>query len=151
MGFRWEPVIPHSDPANRMSYMDITAPNAAAGNLPGAIHYGGSPDNGNRFLDMSLMNFAPRFGVAYRIDEPHGRSRRVRHLQLELHQSGLGHSGVRLLNYRVVLLGGLRNHSGVQLGWRIPAELPPSAGHRSDGSESPECHCSLAGSISVAV
>jgi hypothetical protein len=67
MGFRWEPVIPHSDPADRVSYMDITAPNAAAGNLLGAIHYGGSPDNGKRFLDKSLMNFAPRFGVAYRI------------------------------------------------------------------------------------
>ena len=64
---RWEPVIPHSDPANRISYMDITAPNAAAGNLPGAIHYGGSPDNGNRYLDMLWNNFAPRFGVAYRV------------------------------------------------------------------------------------
>jgi len=47
--------------------MDITAPNAAAGNLPGAIHYGGSPGNGNRFLDILWNNFAPRFGVAYRV------------------------------------------------------------------------------------
>ena len=54
LGLRWEPIIPHSDPLGRISYMDITAPNAAAGNLPGAIHYGGSPDNGDRFLDKSL-------------------------------------------------------------------------------------------------
>ena len=66
LGFRWEPVIPHSDPANRISYLDINAPNAAAGNLPGAIHYGGSPGNGNRYLDVLWNNYAPRFGVAYR-------------------------------------------------------------------------------------
>jgi hypothetical protein len=47
--------------------MDITAPNAAAGNLPGAIHYGGSPDNGNRFLNILWTNFAPRVGIAYRV------------------------------------------------------------------------------------
>lgn len=67
LGFRWEPIIPHSDPANRISYMDITAPNAAAGNLPGAIHYGGSPGNGNRYLDILWNNFAPRLGLAYRL------------------------------------------------------------------------------------
>ncbi len=67
MGFRWEPVVPHSDPANRISYMDITAPNAAAGNLPGAIHYGGSPGNGNRYLNVIWNNYAPRLGVAYRL------------------------------------------------------------------------------------
>jgi hypothetical protein len=66
LGFRWEPVIPHSDPLGRISYMDINAPNAAAGNLPGAIHYGGSPGNGNRYLNVLWNNFAPRFGLAYR-------------------------------------------------------------------------------------
>ena len=67
LGLRREPVVPHSDPVARFSYMDITAPNAAAGNLPGAIHYGGQPGNGNRFLDILWNNFAPRFGVAYRL------------------------------------------------------------------------------------
>lgn len=69
LGFRWEPVVPHSDPANRISYMDITLPNAAAGNIPGAIRYGGSPGNGNRYLDMLWHNYAPRFGLAYRLTD----------------------------------------------------------------------------------
>lgn len=69
LGMRWEPVIPHSDPANRISYMDITAPNAAAGNLPGAMRYGGTPDNGNRYLNVLWHNYAPRFGIAYRLTD----------------------------------------------------------------------------------
>ena len=151
MGFRWEPVVPHSDPANRISYMDITAPNAAAGNLPGAIHYGGSPDNGNRFLNILWTNFAPRVGIAYRVTNRTVVRGGCRHLQLELHQSRVGLACFRLLNYGVVLLGRLRNHSRVQLGWRIPAELPPSARHRSDRSESPGRHRRFAGPISAAV
>lgn len=67
MGFRWEPVTPHSDPAGRISYMDITAPNPAAGNLPGAMRFGGSPGNGNRYLNMLWHNYAPRVGIAYRL------------------------------------------------------------------------------------
>lgn len=67
LGMRWEPVIPHSDPAGRISYLDITMPNTAAGNLPGAMHYGGSPGNGNRYLDVLWNNYAPRVGVAYRL------------------------------------------------------------------------------------
>src|SRR5690606_11754066 len=67
MGFRWEPVTPHSDPYGRISFMDINARNAAAGNLPGAMHYGGSSGNGNRYLDVLWNNYAPRFGVAYRV------------------------------------------------------------------------------------
>ncbi len=67
LGFRWEPVIPHSDPLGRISYMDLTAPNPAAGNRLGAMRFGGSPDNGNRFLNPIWHNYAPRFGVAYRI------------------------------------------------------------------------------------
>ena len=91
--------------------------------------------NGKRFLDMSLMNFAPRLVWRVSDREPYGGSRRVRHLQFELHQPGPD-SGLWLRDHRILLLGGLRNHSGVQPGWRIPAELPPSARHRSDGSES---------------
>ena len=96
MGLRWEPVVPHSDPANRISYMDITAPNAAAGNLPGAIHYGGSPDNGNRFLNILWTNFAPRVGIAYRVTN-RTVVRGAWHFQLELHQSRVGLACVRLL------------------------------------------------------
>jgi hypothetical protein len=66
-GLRWEPIIPHSDPLGRISYMDMSQPNAAAGNLPGAMVYGGTPGNGNRYLDILWWNPAPRVGIAYRI------------------------------------------------------------------------------------
>jgi hypothetical protein len=67
LGFRWEPVVPHSDPAGRISYMDIAAPNSAAGNLPGAMRYGGTDGLGNRYLNVLWKNFAPRVGFAYRV------------------------------------------------------------------------------------
>ena len=67
LGFRWEPVVPHSDPAGRISYMDITAQNSGAGNLPGAMRFGGQNGVGNRYLDVLWKNFAPRVGFAYRV------------------------------------------------------------------------------------
>jgi hypothetical protein len=41
LGFRWEIIVPHSDPLGRISYMDIGKPNPGAGNLPGVMVYGG--------------------------------------------------------------------------------------------------------------
>ncbi len=67
LGFRWEPVVPHSDPAGRISYLDIAAPNSAAGNRPGAMLFGGEGGVGNRYLNVLWNNFAPRLGVAYRL------------------------------------------------------------------------------------
>ncbi|MBL8241189.1 MAG: TonB-dependent receptor [Bryobacterales bacterium] len=67
LGFRWEPVVPHSDPASRISYMDIAAPNSAAGNLPGAMRFGGQDGVSNRYLNVLWKNFAPRVGFAYRV------------------------------------------------------------------------------------
>lgn len=66
MGFRWEPVVPHSDPLGRISFMDITARNSAAGNLPGAMRFGGDSGVSNRYLDVLWNNYAPRIGFAYR-------------------------------------------------------------------------------------
>jgi hypothetical protein len=47
--------------------MDITAPNSAAGNLPGAMRFGGQDGVSNRYLNVLWKNFAPRIGVAYRV------------------------------------------------------------------------------------
>jgi hypothetical protein len=69
LGFRWEPVRPHSDPLARISYMDIGLANPGAGNRPGAMVFGGSPGNGNRYLNMLWHNYAPRVGVAYRVTD----------------------------------------------------------------------------------
>jgi hypothetical protein len=66
-GFRWEPIVPHSDPLGRISFMDMTLANSAAGGLPGAMVYGGTKGNGNRYLDILWWNPAPRVGFAYRI------------------------------------------------------------------------------------
>ena len=67
LGFRWEPVVPHSDPLGRISYMDIKAPNSAAGNIPGAMRFGGQDGVSNRYLNVLWNNFAPRVGIAYRL------------------------------------------------------------------------------------
>ncbi|MGH9627249.1 MAG: TonB-dependent receptor domain-containing protein, partial [Bryobacteraceae bacterium] len=69
LGFRWEAIVPHSDPKGRLSYMDIHAPNAAAGNIPGAMVYGGGQGFGNRFLNILWWNPAPRAGFAYRLTD----------------------------------------------------------------------------------
>ncbi len=67
LGFRWEPVVPHSDPLGRISYMDIKAPNSAAGNIPGAMRFGGQDGVSNRYLNVLWDNYAPRIGIAYRL------------------------------------------------------------------------------------
>jgi hypothetical protein len=68
-GFRWEMIVPHSDPAGRISYMDITQPNPAAGNLPGVMVYGGDQGFGNRYLNILWWNPSPRLGFAYRLND----------------------------------------------------------------------------------
>jgi hypothetical protein len=68
MGLRWEVQVPTSDPLGRVSYMDPSASNPGAGNLPGAYVFGGSGDGRsgfNRFFDIHYKNFAPRIGFAW--------------------------------------------------------------------------------------
>ncbi|MBM3727477.1 MAG: carboxypeptidase regulatory-like domain-containing protein [Acidobacteria bacterium] len=67
LGFRWEMVVPHSDPLGRISYADIGKPNPGAGNLPGVMVYGGPQGFGNRYLEILKWNPAPRIGFAYRV------------------------------------------------------------------------------------
>jgi hypothetical protein len=68
-GFRWEMIVPHSDPLGRLSYMDISKPNAGAGNLPGVMVYGGDNGFGNRMLNILWWNPSPRLGFAYRLND----------------------------------------------------------------------------------
>ena len=67
LGLRWEPIITHSDPLGRISYADISVPNAGAGNRPGAMLFGNQDGVSNRYLNVLWSNFAPRLGVAYRL------------------------------------------------------------------------------------
>lgn len=67
-GVRYEIQIPTSDPAGRISYMDPSVPNPGAGNLPGAVVFGGDGtgrEGFNRFFDIHYKNFMPRIGFAY--------------------------------------------------------------------------------------
>ena len=67
LGLRWEPIIPHSDPLGRISYVDIAVPNPGAGNRPGTMLYGNQNGVSNRYLNVLWSNFAPRLGFAYRL------------------------------------------------------------------------------------
>ncbi|MEZ5398448.1 MAG: TonB-dependent receptor [Bryobacteraceae bacterium] len=69
LGFRYEVIVPHSDPLGRLSYADISRPNPAAGALPGVMVYGGPNGFGNRLLNILKFNPAPRIGFAYRLDD----------------------------------------------------------------------------------
>ena len=69
LGFRWEMIVPHSDPLGRLSYMDITKPNPGAGGRLGTMVFGGPNGFGNRMLDILWWNPAPRFGFAYRVTD----------------------------------------------------------------------------------
>ncbi|MCB1018716.1 MAG: hypothetical protein KDC27_02255, partial [Acidobacteria bacterium] len=68
-GLRWEIIVPHGDPKGRLSYIDLHTPNADAGNLPGALIFGGDSGFGNRLLNTLWVNPAPRFGFAYKLQE----------------------------------------------------------------------------------
>src|SRR5581483_2815777 len=68
MGVRYEIQVPTSDPAGRISYVDPAVPNPGAGNLPGAVVFGGSGPGRQgfqRFFDIHYKYFAPRFGFAF--------------------------------------------------------------------------------------
>lgn len=69
LGLRWEIIAPHADRAGRLSYVDITKPNAAAGNLPGVLVFGGDQGFGNRLLNIMWVNPAPRLGFAYKLTD----------------------------------------------------------------------------------
>ena len=69
LGLRWEIIVPHADRAGRLSYVDINKPNAAAGNLPGVLVFGGDQGFGNRLLNIMWVNPAPRLGFAYKVTD----------------------------------------------------------------------------------
>ncbi|MCW5980752.1 MAG: TonB-dependent receptor [Bryobacteraceae bacterium] len=68
LGLRWEVQPGFTDPNNRFSYMDPTAPNTPLGGIPGAYIYasdGAFSSTGN----THWRDLAPRFGFAYRLTD----------------------------------------------------------------------------------
>lgn len=68
LGLRWEVFSTHSEPAGRLSYIDLNRPNDEAGGLPGLLVFAGT-DVPNRILDVLWANPAPRVGFAYKVND----------------------------------------------------------------------------------
>jgi hypothetical protein len=67
-GLRWEMQTPFVDHKGNSSNLDLTLPNAAAGNLPGAMIFAGQGEGrtGRRgLLDNFQAGFGPRLGIAW--------------------------------------------------------------------------------------
>jgi hypothetical protein len=62
LGLRWDAYRPYQEQHNRMSYMVSALPNPSAGNIGGALAYGGQP------VETHWKNFQPRIGLAYALD-----------------------------------------------------------------------------------
>jgi hypothetical protein len=60
-GLRWGIIPPFYERTGRMSYIDLSAPNPAAGNLPGVLVFRNRPSN------TFWTQLGPRFGVAYQV------------------------------------------------------------------------------------
>ena len=76
LGLRWDIFTPYEEVADRYSIMDPTAPNPAAGNIPGAYVFagsGGPPHTGSSRLtslqSTDWHNFAPRLGLAWKLND----------------------------------------------------------------------------------
>lgn len=62
LGFRWEVITPFYERTNRISYIDLSLPDPAAGNYPGLLVFK------NRPTDTFWRQIGPRFGVAYQLN-----------------------------------------------------------------------------------
>ena len=62
-GFRWEIITPFYERTNRMSYIDLSSPDPAAGGRPGVIRFK------NRPTDTYWGEIGPRFGIAYQVND----------------------------------------------------------------------------------
>jgi hypothetical protein len=66
LGLRWSVDVPRIESHDNTSNFSPTAPNPAAGNLPGALVFGNLCNGCNsRWADTKYHDFAPRFGFAY--------------------------------------------------------------------------------------
>lgn len=61
-GFRWEIITPFYERTDRMSYIDLSQPDPAAGNLPGVITFK------NRPTTTFWGEIGPRLGIAYQVN-----------------------------------------------------------------------------------
>jgi Carboxypeptidase regulatory-like domain len=62
LGFRWEVITPFYERTNRISYIDLGAPDPAAGGLPGLLTFK------NRPTTTYWGEIGPRLGIAYQVN-----------------------------------------------------------------------------------
>jgi len=73
VGLRYDLDSPRHEAHNRTSNFDFTAPDAAAGNLPGALAFGTNCNCNTAWADTWYKDIAPRLGFAYVLPNTNGK------------------------------------------------------------------------------
>jgi Carboxypeptidase regulatory-like domain len=73
VGLRYDIDLPRHEAHNRTSDFSFTAPDAAAGNLPGALVFGTNCKCNNAWADTWYKDIAPRLGFAYVLPGSNGK------------------------------------------------------------------------------
>jgi hypothetical protein len=74
VGFRYDLDVPRHEALNRTSNFSFTAPDAAAGGMPGALVFGANCNGCNTaWADTWYKDFAPRIGFAYSLPNSGGK------------------------------------------------------------------------------
>ena len=74
LGFRYDVDTPRTEAENRTSNLSLTAPDAAAGGLPGALVFGVNCKCNTAWADTWYKDFAPRIGFAYVLPRTNGKT-----------------------------------------------------------------------------
>ena len=75
LGLRYDVMLPYTEGGNHFTYLDINAPNPAAGGIKGALRFGGNyaPDaiscKCSQIVNTYYGNLGPRVGFAYALND----------------------------------------------------------------------------------
>ena len=75
LGLRHDIMLPYTERDAHFTYLDITAPNPAAGGIPGALRFGGNlapaaiSCNCSQIINTYYKAFGPRLGFAYSVND----------------------------------------------------------------------------------
>jgi len=74
VGIRYDVDVPRHEAENRTSNLSLTAPDAAAGGLPGALVFGVNCHCNSAWADTWFKDIAPRIGFAYVLPGTNGKA-----------------------------------------------------------------------------
>src|SRR5262245_27039095 len=75
LGLRQDIMLPYTEGGDHFTYLDINAPNPAAGGIPGALRFGGNyaPDaiscHCSQIINTYYRAFGPRIGIAFALND----------------------------------------------------------------------------------